>query len=220
MCCNSSLFLPFKFKTKLIRHNNMSTRTTRSSASNGTSNKREITSFFSPKSKRARVATLEDEIVDIGVTATESPSSLGPSEETKEEKSTNEEVETSVETTIILPTSAPAETPLFDIGSWSGLLGDEFAKSYFRTLMKYVDQEYKTATVYPPQEQIFTAFHTCDLNQLKVVIIGQDPYHGANQAHGLAFSVLEGNAPPPSLRNIFKEAKVCSFFPPPPRPSF
>jgi hypothetical protein len=192
------------------------TRSTRSS----TSNKRDITSFFSPKSKRARVedASLEE------TTTTESPSSAEPSqvsitEETKEitgeEKSASDENQVETISAVVQSTTV---TPLFDLGSWSELLGDEFTKSYFKTLMRYVDQEYKTATVYPPKEQMFTAFQTCDLNQLKVVIIGQDPYHGANQAHGLAFSVLEGNAPPPSLRNIFKEAKVSCRLPLPSLP--
>jgi len=89
--------------------------------------------------------------------------------------------------------------------SWKQLLKEEFDKEYFSTLVNFVKEEYKTKTVFPPSEEIFSAFNYCDLNNLKVVIIGQDPYHGEGQANGLCFSVKEGVKIPPSLRNIFKE---------------
>jgi uracil-DNA glycosylase len=172
------------------------------------SNKREITNFFSPAGKRTRREQVEIESVpsfpSLEENETTELESKGitspPSEEAKEEVPPFE--------VAIKSNNQRTEAPLFDLGSWSDLLQNEFTKTYFRNLMRYVDGEYKTATVYPPREQIFSAFTTCDLDQLKVVIIGQDPYHGPNQAHGLSFSVLEGNAPPPSLRNIFKEARV------------
>lgn len=89
--------------------------------------------------------------------------------------------------------------------SWQPVLADEFAKPYFQHLIAFVKGEYATATVYPPGPQIFHAFDACPFDQVKVVILGQDPYHGRGQAHGLSFSVAEGQRTPPSLHNIFKE---------------
>ncbi|MES2966590.1 MAG: uracil-DNA glycosylase [Patescibacteria group bacterium] len=89
--------------------------------------------------------------------------------------------------------------------SWKEILADELSQDYFKNLISFVDQAYTTSTVYPPQSHIFNAFNHCPFDQVKVVILGQDPYHGPGQAHGLAFSVPDGIAIPPSLRNIFKE---------------
>lgn len=89
--------------------------------------------------------------------------------------------------------------------SWKSVLSDEFEKNYFTELSKFVKTEYKTQKIYPPGNLIFNAFDQCPFDKLKVVILGQDPYHGPGQAHGLCFSVNEGIAFPPSLRNIFKE---------------
>jgi uracil-DNA glycosylase len=89
--------------------------------------------------------------------------------------------------------------------SWKTVLADEFEKPYFSVLTDFVKNEYKTHTIYPPAKLIFNAFDQCPFNQLKVVILGQDPYHGPGQAHGLCFSVNDGVEFPPSLRNIFKE---------------
>jgi len=89
--------------------------------------------------------------------------------------------------------------------SWKPVLAEEFGKSYFSELTSFVRNEYKTHTIYPPAKLIFNAFDQCPFNQLKVVILGQDPYHGPGQAHGLCFSVNDGIEFPPSLRNIFKE---------------
>ena len=89
--------------------------------------------------------------------------------------------------------------------SWKEQLAEEFEKDYFVRLTDFVREEYKTGTIYPPGRLIFNAFNLCPFNQTKVVIIGQDPYHGPGQAHGLCFSVNEGIAFPPSLQNIFKE---------------
>ena len=88
--------------------------------------------------------------------------------------------------------------------SWKPYLDAEFAKPYFKDLSGFLSKAYKTKTIYPPKAQVFSAF-TTDLNNIKVVIIGQDPYHGPRQAHGLSFSVQHGVDTPPSLRNIFKE---------------
>jgi uracil-DNA glycosylase len=88
---------------------------------------------------------------------------------------------------------------------WKKQLTEEFEKDYFIKLTEFVRNEYKTHAVFPPGKLIFNAFDQCPFNKLKVVILGQDPYHGPGQAHGLCFSVNDGIKFPPSLRNIFKE---------------
>ncbi|MEX1192538.1 MAG: uracil-DNA glycosylase [Brumimicrobium sp.] len=89
--------------------------------------------------------------------------------------------------------------------SWKDALNSEFEQQYFKELAKYIKQEYKHNTCYPPAKLIFSAFDYSPIDKTKVVIIGQDPYHGINQANGLCFSVNDGVAHPPSLSNIFKE---------------
>ena len=89
--------------------------------------------------------------------------------------------------------------------SWKTRLQNEFEKEYFINLTNFVKKEYKTHTVYPPGRLIFNAFDKCPFKNVRVVILGQDPYHGPGQAHGLCFSVQDGVAFPPSLINIFKE---------------
>ena len=89
--------------------------------------------------------------------------------------------------------------------TWKHLLSHEFDKPYFVQLTDFVKTEYQTATIYPPGKEIFRAFDRCDFDDVKVVIIGQDPYHGPGQANGLCFSVRDGVRMPPSLVNIFKE---------------
>ncbi|HEY0651733.1 MAG TPA: uracil-DNA glycosylase [Chryseosolibacter sp.] len=91
--------------------------------------------------------------------------------------------------------------------TWKDRLATEFEKPYFATLIDFVKKEYQSATIYPPGKEIFRAFDCCDFENVKVVIIGQDPYHGPGQANGLCFSVREGIRMPPSLVNIFKEIK-------------
>ncbi len=89
--------------------------------------------------------------------------------------------------------------------SWKKVLQEEFNKAYFADLVNFVKNEYATKTIYPPGSLIFNAFDQCPFDKVKVVIIGQDPYHGPEQAHGLCFSVNDGVKFPPSLINIFKE---------------
>ena len=89
--------------------------------------------------------------------------------------------------------------------SWKVHLMQEFDAPYFEQLTQAVRQEYAHTTCYPPGKLIFNAFNLCPFDQVKVVIIGQDPYHEPGQAHGLSFSVLDGVQFPPSLQNIFKE---------------
>ncbi len=89
--------------------------------------------------------------------------------------------------------------------TWKEVLQGEFDKPYFELLTRFVRKEYETQTIYPPAKLIFNAFDLCPFDKTKVVIIGQDPYHGYGQAHGLCFSVNDGVQFPPSLINIFKE---------------
>jgi len=89
--------------------------------------------------------------------------------------------------------------------SWHEQLAPEFDKPYFKTLMEFVKEEYAENTCYPKGSEIFSAFDHCPFDQVKVVILGQDPYHGPGQANGLCFSVRDGIAVPPSLQNIYKE---------------
>ena len=92
--------------------------------------------------------------------------------------------------------------------SWKTHLQPEFDKDYFYKLTNFVREEYGKNTIYPPGKLIFNAFNLCPFDKVKVVIIGQDPYHGPGQAHGLCFSVNDGVPFPPSLVNIFKEIKA------------
>lgn len=91
--------------------------------------------------------------------------------------------------------------------NWKNILKDEFEKPYFRLLIDFVKSEYKNYTCYPKGSDIFKAFDYCPVDETKVVILGQDPYHGPGQAHGLSFSVPEGIPMPPSLQNIYRELK-------------
>lgn len=91
--------------------------------------------------------------------------------------------------------------------SWKRVLGSEFEKEYFKTLRDFIHSEYRNKIIYPPAKQIFNAFDSCPFESVKVVILGQDPYHEPSQAHGLSFSVLPPCPPPPSLVNIYKEIR-------------
>ncbi len=91
--------------------------------------------------------------------------------------------------------------------SWKNVLNDEFEKPYFKELAEFVKQEYSSHTCFPPGKHIFSAFDYSTFDKTKAVIIGQDPYHGPNQANGLCFSVKDGIPIPPSLKNIFEEIK-------------
>ncbi len=88
---------------------------------------------------------------------------------------------------------------------WTPVLSEEYKKPYYRKLYNFIHEEYQSRTVYPPAKDIFNAFHLTPLSKVKVVIIGQDPYHEPGQAHGLSFSVQKGVDIPPSLQNIYKE---------------
>ena len=92
-----------------------------------------------------------------------------------------------------------------DFGNWNLIFGSEFKKEYFIKLGDFVKQEYSSKTIYPSKKDVFNSFKLCDFNDVKVVILGQDPYHQPNQAFGLAFAVQKGIPLPPSLKNIYKE---------------
>lgn len=91
--------------------------------------------------------------------------------------------------------------------SWLSALGDEVSKPYFKELTEFVEQEREQHQVYPPREEVFAALEATPFDRVKVLLLGQDPYHGAGQGHGLCFSVRPGVKTPPSLRNMFKEMK-------------
>ena len=99
---------------------------------------------------------------------------------------------------------------------WDDILADEWAKPYYQNLREILKREYATQRVYPPMHDIFNALRYTSFADTKVVIIGQDPYHGAGQAHGLCFSVKAGVMPPPSLKNMFKELQTDVGKPTPP----
>lgn len=92
--------------------------------------------------------------------------------------------------------------------SWKSLLQEEFEKPYFKELTDFVRGEYRSKSIYPPAKLIFNALDSLPVDLVKVVILGQDPYHGAGQAHGLSFSVPDGTTLPPSLQNIYKEIET------------
>ncbi len=91
--------------------------------------------------------------------------------------------------------------------SWRGVLGDELQQPYFKELTEFVEEERAKGPVYPPREEVFAALEATPYDQVKVLVLGQDPYHGEGQGHGLCFSVRPGVRTPPSLRNIYKEMK-------------
>jgi uracil-DNA glycosylase len=91
--------------------------------------------------------------------------------------------------------------------SWRSALEEEFNRPYFRDLKRFLEEEHSNAVIFPPTEEIFSAFNLTPFDKVKVVIIGQDPYHGSGQAHGLSFSVKKGIRIPPSLQNIYKELR-------------
>lgn len=98
---------------------------------------------------------------------------------------------------------------MVNIGNeWDALLADEFKKEYYLELRKFLISEYNSRTVFPPMDDIFNALRYTSYSDVKAVILGQDPYHGAGQAHGLCFSVKKGTPLPPSLQNIFKEIQA------------
>src|SRR5262245_60577523 len=95
--------------------------------------------------------------------------------------------------------------PLKLPASWQAVLAEELTQPYFQQLRRFLDEERRSHTVFPPEDEVFAALETTPYQRVKVLLLGQDPYHDDRQAHGLAFSVRPGIRPPPSLVNIFKE---------------
>lgn len=94
------------------------------------------------------------------------------------------------------------------MSTWKEFIALESNKEYYIKLKGFIDKDYESEIIYPPKKDVFNAFKYCPLNKVKIVILGQDPYHGHGQAHGLSFSVNKGVALPPSLRNIYKELQT------------
>lgn len=114
----------------------------------------------------------------------------------------------------ILGQALRVEQPSHETLTWTDLLGSEKQQPYFLELLRFVAQRRREVEVFPPSSQVFEAIRLCPLERLKVVVVGQDPYHGPGQAHGLSFSVQPGVRPPPSLVNIYKELETDLGIPP------
>ncbi|KAK2845767.1 hypothetical protein Q7C36_010621 [Tachysurus vachellii] len=154
-----------------------------------------IKSFFSPTSKKRALAELPEDVCDGKKLKAGSEGPLSP-----------EQLERIARNKAAALERLSSGRGAAGVGeSWRRALGPEFNKQYFTSLMNFVDNERKKCTVYPPKEQMFTWTHMCQIEDVKVVVLGQDPYHGPNQAHGLCFSVQRPVPPPPSLVNMYKE---------------
>ena len=167
-----------------------------------------ITSFFKPKGKkpgaqkRAREGTDKDDDETTSPSTSSSTTASSPASPAKRTK-TNDDKEM---TSQLEPESIQLLSSLPEENAWrQALHGKVFKTTVFARLAKFVVSEQAKHTVYPPPADIWTSLTLCSLDQVKVVIVGQDPYHGPGQAHGLCFSVKPGQAIPPSLRNIYKE---------------
>uniref|UniRef100_A0A8D0GYS3 Uracil-DNA glycosylase n=1 Tax=Sphenodon punctatus TaxID=8508 RepID=A0A8D0GYS3_SPHPU len=160
-----------------------------------------LLSFFNPAPAKKRAREPDGGTEVPGGAGTSPPRKLRPpplSPEQLERIRRNKEA--------ALQRLAARSVPAPGIGAgWLGPLAAEFTKPYFTQLMGFVAAERRRHTVFPPPHQVFTWTHMCDIREVKVVILGQDPYHGPNQAHGLCFSVQRPVPPPPSLENIYKE---------------
>ncbi|XP_026111161.1 uracil-DNA glycosylase isoform X2 [Carassius auratus] len=156
-----------------------------------------ITSFFSPMSKKR----------DLDEIRTQSTTTYTKMSQGKKRKLSPEQLQRiSRKKAAALERLAGKQALPSGFGeSWEAALSAELGKPYFRSLMSFVAEERQKHTIYPPPDEVFTWTQECDIKDVKVVILGQDPYHGASQAHGLCFSVQRPVPPPPSLVNIFKE---------------
>lgn len=154
-------------------------------------------------SKKNKIETKEVEIEDGNI------DSIVESKESDLKESPLPELSTQTSSSS-QPSSSSAEWPPLQYltSDWKHELSSEFSKPYFRNLSKFVSEEMSKYQIFPPENKIFESMNLCSLSSVRVVIIGQDPYHGPNQAHGLAFSVRHNIPPPPSLLNIIKEAKT------------
>jgi hypothetical protein len=176
-----------------------------------------ITQFFpvvgeTVKNKRQKItetayAAISTKVSDVAVAAEKGPDQSASAIESPEKgPATAAAVIPSIPASSSTAVPPLAWKPFEDMEvSWKSRLHPEYNKPYFQRLLAFLQSELKSQTIFPPTNQIFTALNLCPYDNVKVVIIGQDPYHGDGQAHGLAFSVQKGQAPPPSLKNMFKE---------------
>ncbi|XP_042344107.1 uracil DNA glycosylase a isoform X2 [Plectropomus leopardus] len=164
-----------------------------------------IHSFFSPVSKKRVSSDITEAEEDAKDPKKQKASSVDPSSPSPAPLSPELLDRIARNKRAALERLASAQTPPGFGESWRRGLSTEFGKPYFKQLMNYVAEERKRHTVFPPAEQVFSWTQMCDIRDVKVVILGQDPYHGPNQAHGLCFSVKRPVRPPPSLENMYKE---------------
>ncbi|XP_028312270.1 uracil-DNA glycosylase [Gouania willdenowi] len=165
-----------------------------------------INSFFSPVTKKRTSNGLDHIANDVKTTMKrKSPGDPEPCRSTSASLSPDQLDKIARNKRAALVKLTSSQTPPGFGESWRESLPAEFVKPYFKELMSFVSEERKLHTVYPPAEDVFTWTQMCEMQQVKVVILGQDPYHGPNQAHGLCFSVKRPVPPPPSLGNMYKE---------------
>ncbi|XP_077417516.1 uracil-DNA glycosylase [Vanacampus margaritifer] len=164
-----------------------------------------INSFFSPVSKKKSCTGFNEAEQDAKDSRKRKSSAVEP--EPSSPRSVPQEqldmITPNKKAALEKPSSG--QTPPGFGESWRKALAAEFGKPYFKQLMQFVNEERKLHTVYPPADHVFTWTQLCEVRDVKVVILGQDPYHGPNQAHGLCFSVKRPVPPPPSLENMYKE---------------
>ncbi|XP_031426992.1 uracil DNA glycosylase a isoform X2 [Clupea harengus] len=164
---------------------------------------RSMKNFFSPVEKKKRIIEENDEDANENAKKlkTENTDTIGSSSELSPEQLDRIAHNKQEALDRLIAHTAPD-----GLGeSWRRALSKEFTKTYFKQLMSFVADERKKHTVYPPPQQVFTWTQMCDIKDVKVVVLGQDPYHGPGQAHGLCFSVQKPVKPPPSLGNMYKE---------------
>ncbi|XP_064599619.1 uracil-DNA glycosylase-like [Liolophura sinensis] len=162
-----------------------------------------ISSFFKPTSQKRPISTEKENTTPKKLKATDDKADQGNVSLSPEQKQRIEENRRKALEKLSSKSSDGLQSLVGP--TWYKALAPEFSKPYFIQLSQFVAAEREKVTVYPPADEVFTWTNTCPINQVKVVILGQDPYHGVRQAHGLCFSVKKGVAPPPSLVNMYKE---------------
>ncbi|XP_054765443.2 uracil-DNA glycosylase-like isoform X1 [Lytechinus pictus] len=168
-----------------------------------------ISAFFSPKQVKRPLSSVENTQSPSPKKAKDAnngkPSGLSPEQKQRMEEKKKEALEKlKMKKTEISPINGVKNGPEGIGASWAKALSSEFSKPYFIKLQEFVAAERRSHTIYPPAHQVFSWTQTCNIKDVKVVILGQDPYHGPGQAHGLCFSVQKGVKPPPSLENMYK----------------
>ncbi|CAM9253998.1 unnamed protein product [Ectocarpus sp. 4 AP-2014] len=177
---------------------------------------RSMTSFFAPKSSTAGTSTKTE--TTMPGTNCSTGAHNGSSKRASPDSSSDAAAGTAAsggglgsgeQVVSKRPKISSSEGSPFKEEGWATALSRETSKPYFGRLQAFLDKQYASKVIYPPRDKLFNAFDSCPLSNVKVVILGQDPYHQPGQAHGLAFSVMKGVMQPPSLRNMIKEAVSC-----------